>query len=87
MPLLHVMKTMFELNHINNVLHNNGYPKTSIDMITSKIQNQTSNVIVTTDNNSPFISAPYIKGSSERVTRIGKQYNIHLAHIPSYSYS
>ena len=29
-----------ELNHINNVFQNNGYPKTSID-ITSKIGNQT----------------------------------------------
>ena len=72
-----------ELNHINNVLQTNGYPKTSIDMITSKIRNQTSNVIVTNDNNSPFISAPYIKGTSERVARILKQYNIKLAHKPT----
>ena len=29
-----------------------------------------------TENNSPFISAPYIKSTSERVARILKQYNI-----------
>ena len=51
-------------------------------MITNKIQ--TCNV--TTDNNSPFISAPYIKGTyrtSERVASILKQYNIQLAHKPT----
>ena len=40
-------------------------------------------VIVTNDNNSPFISAPCIKGTSERVARILKQYNVKLAYKPT----
>ena len=58
------------------------YPKTSIDLITSQIRNQTFNVVVTTENNSSFIFALYIEGTFERVARILKQYNIQLAHKP-----
>ena len=51
-------------------------------MISTKIQNQSS--VVTTDNNYPFVSAPYIKSTSESVACILlKQYNIQLAHKPS----
>ena len=46
-------------------------------MITSIIQNQTSTL--TTDNNFSFTFAPYTKGTSERVAKILKQYNIQLA--------
>ena len=51
-------------------------------MISTKIQNQSS--VVTTDNNYPFVSAPYIKSTSESVACILlKQYNIQLAHKPA----
>lgn len=73
-----------EFNAINQSLQLNGYPVNRINKIKRQTikprtdQNQTSN-----NNDIKFISAPYIKGVSERASRILRKHNIKLAHKPT----
>ena len=58
----------------------NGYHKTTIDNISHKI-NQSINDLQIKDFK--YVSAPYIHGTSERVTRILRKHDIKLAHKPT----
>ena len=68
-----------EVEKVKNTLQKNGYPSAFINSATensnSTSQNQQDRV--------KYVGAPYIKGSSERVARILKPYNIQLAHKPT----
>ena len=66
--------------HVINALECNGYNKNTIDNISRQI-NQSSNNHQITDFK--YISAPYIRGTSERVARILRKYDIKLAHKPT----
>ena len=68
-----------EFSHIDKALKQNGYPQKMISNISRKLlQNETATN--TGPNNSKYISAPYIHGTSERVARVLIRHNIHLAH-------
>ena len=66
--------------HVSNTLECNGYPKNTIDNISCKV-NQSSNDPQTKEFK--YVSAPYIRLTSERVARILRKYNIKLAHKPT----
>ena len=70
-----------EFSHIDKALKQNGYPQKMISNISRKLlQNETATN--TGPNNSKYISAPYIHGTSERVARVLIKHNINLAHKP-----
>ena len=73
-----------EMNHVFEVLQNNGYPQRSIDKISKKIRdNIQNNAGNTPQQPSNFASVPYIAGTSERISRIFRKYEINIAHQPS----
>ena len=60
------------------MLVKNGYSATFIMSST----NNTNNVSLSTATSTSFVSAPYIKGASERISRVLKPFDIKLAHKP-----
>lgn len=64
-----------DINHIKNTLIKNDYPPYFIDKTLNEIQNPNHRH---KDNNTQYIqlTIPYIRGVSEKIRRIGKQYNI-----------
>ena len=72
-----------EFKHINKVLIDNNYPTSKIKNISRKLRDGNNSRNNTTNESTEYISAPYIKGTSERVGRILNQYNIKLSHKPT----
>jgi predicted GIY-YIG superfamily endonuclease/uncharacterized protein (UPF0335 family) len=65
-----------ELINIKKDLSTNGYPIKLIDQTINKRQNQTNRQKEHVETTGPTINIPYVKGLSEKIRRIGKQYNI-----------
>ena len=85
--LLHKANTLYDSEyirneniHASNALECNGYRKTTIDIISRRI-NQISNDPQTKDFK--YVSAPYIRGTSERVVRILRKHDRKSAHKPA----
>ena len=75
---------MQELEHVYNVLQNNGYPQKSIDNIARRVrENMSNNSNSESQQPSNFASVPYVAGTSERIGRIFRKYDVHIAHQPS----
>ena len=73
-----------ELNKITNLLKNNGYP---ISFTNSIINRVPRNVVHMNDaSRTKYISAPYIKGTSERVGRTLREHNIKLSNKSSNTF-
>jgi hypothetical protein len=70
-----------EKETIYHALKSNGYPKTTIDTVSRRVFNPTENNRPEPPNH--HVSAPYIKGTSERVARILKRHKVELCHKPS----
>ena len=79
-----------EIDHVSNVLENNGYPKGMI----KKIEQRTRRNFNRSNSNNQvgqepevekksYISIPYIPGTSERLKRLFKRYNLEVAHLPT----
>ena len=69
-----------EKNHVVDVLQNNG----SIEKIAKKVRdNIHGNAVVPPQLSSNFASVPYVAGTSERLSRIFRKYDINIAHQPS----
>ena len=72
-----------------------GYPKLKLEKMNTKIivkmtAKQSNNITddeataaPSSDDNKKFVSAPYIRGTSERVWRILGNYNINIYHKPT----
>lgn len=78
-----------EINHISDVLQNNGYPKGMVKKIEQrtrkkfrKFTNGGQNNSETEAEKSSYISVPYIPGTSERLRKIFRKYNVEVAHKP-----
>ena len=67
-----------EIRNVKAALRKNGYPKSIVNKSFSN-----SNRINPQENNFKYISAPYIKGTSERINRILKIFDIRLGHKPT----
>ena len=79
-----------EINHVSNVLQNNGYPKGLIKKFQQKTQRKFNRSVSTNQENQvteseekSYISIPYIPGTSERLKRIFRRYNLEVAHQPT----
>ena len=72
-----------ELSYVNNILKLNGYNNNIIDKISNQIEHPPIND--NEPNDFKYISAPYIRGTSERTARILKKHKIKLAHKPTRS--
>ena len=73
-----------EFKKITNLLENNGYPIS----FTNSIINRVPHNVVHMNNASrtKYISAPYIKGTSERVGRTLREHNIKLSNKSSNTF-
>ena len=71
-----------EMDHICNVLKNNQYPKKSIDQVIKKVRDD-SDTSVSGSLPTSYVSIPYVAGTSERISRIFRKYDINVAHQPS----
>ena len=79
-----------EINHVSDVLQNNGYPRSMIKKSEQKAKSKLSrNCQRTQINDEPqaeersFLSIPYIPGISERLKRIFSKYDVKVAHKPT----
>ena len=72
-----------EKKYICKVLENNGYSKSNIIKIRSKIFDNNQLNAANTSNQKHYLSAPYIRGTSERVERCLKKFDVTLAHKPT----
>ena len=69
-----------ELDHITSALSTNSYPSNLIKKVK---ENSFQSAVDRSKKQLKYVSAPYIKGASERVSRILKPYDIELAHKPT----
>ena len=60
-------------------LKNNGYPNALISKNFQKNRSKNSSQV---SEKIVYASVPYIKGASERFSKIMKKYNIKIAHLP-----
>ena len=73
-----------ELHNFTNLLKNNGYPISFTNSIINRIPR---NVVCSNDTSrTKCISAPYIKGTSERVGRTFRGHNIKLSNKSSNTF-
>ena len=67
-----------------DILKDNGYPRNFVSNVKENLQQRPQNLL--SDQLNPrkkYISTPYIKGTSERVSRLMKPYNIQLSNKPT----
>lgn len=69
-----------EINNINQVLFKNNYPKKFISKISNRINTTIDNNDI--NNGSQRVVLPYVKGCSERIARVLRQYNIATTYKP-----
>ena len=80
-----------EIEHISDVLQNNGYPKRMVKNFEQKARKKFNKSSNGSQNNSgteaderkSYISVPYIPGTSERLRKIFRKYNVEVAHRPT----
>ena len=71
-----------EIKIITSNLCRNGYPRSLVNSINNpRLSNRNNN-----SNDIKYCSTPYIKGTSERVGKILREYNIQLSNKPSQSF-
>ena len=69
-----------ELNNIKNDLHQNGYPEKLIDKTFNSLRDhRIRHTDSKTNQSSGFLTIPYVKGISERIRKIARNYNIKTA--------
>ena len=72
------MNKLKEINNVKTAIKKSGYPK-PIDIKRFSNLNRTN----PPENNSKYIPAPYIQGTSERANKILKNVDIRLGHKPT----
>ena len=73
-----------EFARIKNVLQTNEYPLDQINKISQKTLNRRNiNQSTSSNSNKKYVPIPYIPGTSERLSRIFRKYDIKVAHKPS----
>ncbi len=76
-----------ELQHLNKVFTINNYSKPFVDSVTERSRRTTpTSATPTTGETEPkktIATIPYIKGTSERIARILRPFNISVAHKPT----
>ena len=73
-----------ELQHLNEIFCVNNYPKPFVRGVTEQFSKPTADEISNTSEEKKVIATiPYVKGTSERISRILRPYNIVVAHKPT----
>jgi hypothetical protein len=74
-----------ELQHLNEIFDVNNYPKPFVRGVTEQFSKPTADneISNTSEDKKVIATIPYVKGTSERIARILRPYNIVVAHKPT----